>query len=924
MNSCVTAPEEEILNALEENNLQLFSDIINDDGFDINHEFPEKEFSTLLHLCVANGQVEFVREILKNASVNADKPHKVLQKTPLHVAVEAGNLALVKLLFRQADVNAKMGNGNTALHLAAVRSAANWIIDDNPMKLSKQGEFLLITRLLLSVPGIIVDCKNNIGVTPLHFAVDKGTESVAKELINRGACVTIEVDGDTIEELIEEKMPTLTEGLVLNRQDNDSIENKLFHILYYEVYDAGRFQEAWNKAEEGNNNIINVNADNGTYTFLQYCADQGHHELVKFLLKKGASPNQMSKNYLIPPLVLAGHHGYYKVLKAFKESSMPVNYAAKDKIKDENVLHKIIKGESRSSVNVDFRDYDQCLDLLLDDSFRPLILPAVNAQDQMGNTPLHMAAQLGKESYVRKLLRCEANIGIKNNRMETPITFITPCVMEDFLDECLEDYGLITDDNFQLTFKYSFLGPPLSQQEGHLLDPDDTLDEGYLEIKDKSVTAPDGQNAVLDDLPEAEPLWYMSQSMDHRPLLAHPVITSFLCLKWRRIRPYYYANLIIYLLFVACLTAYLLMLDKTNASTSGLRVTTLILASFLTLREGFQALVSPRRYFFNLENLLEIIMLAISIHLTHRTPPLDQLHKNLAAAAVLLSWTEMFLMFGRHPKLSTFIKMFSTVSVNFMTFLCWYIVIILAFGLAFFFILGGGDNDYFKDPEKSLLKTIVMSLTGELEFADIDFGQEFTLYAKLVFLLYIFFIMLVLVNLLNGLAVSDISVIQKEAQLLSYVSRVELIAFIESMLLGDPFHFLTNWPPFDWGRKLPPCDCFRSIYSLGPIRWTMTKLMGTTLLFSDRLKNKKAVFLPNQSKREQSSLPGPDGGRKASQNLVLDDTVIESAKCLLLKRKENRELTALSGKLKQIEKSMLLMNKQQNLLIEMVRNISAK
>ena len=83
-----------------------------------------------------------------------------------------------------------------------------------------------------------------------------------------------------------------------------------------------------------------------------------------------------------------------------------------------------------------------------------------------------------------------------------------------------------------------------------------------------------------------------------------------------------------------------------------------------------------------------------------------------------------------------------------------------------------------------MMKTVIMSLTGELEFENIDFGNEKPLYGKLVYLLWVFFIMLVLVNLLNGLAVSDISLIQKEAQLLSYVSQVEQIAFIESMLLG--------------------------------------------------------------------------------------------------------------------------------------------
>ena len=102
-----------------------------------------------------------------------------------------------------------------------------------------------------------------------------------------------------------------------------------------------------------------------------------------------------------------------------------------------------------------------------------------------------------------------------------------------------------------------------------------------------------------------------------------------------------------------------------------------------------------------------------------------------------------------------------------------------------------------------------MSLTGELEFENVEFGEEQPIYGKLVYLLWVFFIMLVLVNLLNGLliriiiikrlwicifinflfflglAVSDISLIQKEAQILSYVSRVEQIAFIESMLLGE-------------------------------------------------------------------------------------------------------------------------------------------
>ena len=63
--------------------------------------------------------------------------------------------------------------------------------------------------------------------------------------------------------------------------------------------------------------------------------------------------------------------------------------------------------------------------------------------------------------------------------------------------------------------------------------------------------------------------------------------------------------------------------------------------------------------------------------------------------------------------------------------------------------------------------------------------QEFLL--QVVFVLWVFFVMLVLNNLLNGLAVQDIGEIQRDCEVVSAASQVELVAFIESMLLGDPF-----------------------------------------------------------------------------------------------------------------------------------------
>ncbi len=140
-------------------------------------------------------------------------------------------------------------------------------------------------------------------------------------------------------------------------------------------------------------------------------------------------------------------------------------------------------------------------------------------------------------------------------------------------------------------------------------------------------------------------------------------------------------------------------------------------------------------------------------------------------------------------------------------------------------------NEFYSSVSSSLFKTVIMSLTGEMEFEGIEFGGIF---ASALFLLYVFFVLLVLVNLLNGLAVSDIAEIQKHAEIVSHVSRVELISYTESMLLGDPFSFLSNWPPGPIGRRLPDGSCLRGMYNVGPIRKAVEYLIGSTLLFQQR------------------------------------------------------------------------------------------
>ena len=88
MNSCLGPISTELVTAIEEDNLHLFSDIISERGFDANEEFADYSYSTILHLAVKSGKTDFVRELLRLRSVNPNHAHKVLKRFPIHVAAE--------------------------------------------------------------------------------------------------------------------------------------------------------------------------------------------------------------------------------------------------------------------------------------------------------------------------------------------------------------------------------------------------------------------------------------------------------------------------------------------------------------------------------------------------------------------------------------------------------------------------------------------------------------------------------------------------------------------------------------------------------------------------------------------------------------------------------------------------------------------
>ena len=200
-----------------------------------------------------------------------------------------------------------------------------------------------------------------------------------------------------------------------------------------------------------------------------------------------------------------------------------------------------------------------------------------------------------------------------------------------------------------------------------------------------------------------------------------------------------------------------------------------------TLREMMQMFVSIKRYFTSFENLMEItIIVLVTVLITNnQDDACGELNRHFAAIVIVLSWAELIVLVGRHPKLkeyNIYVTMFLKVLKTFLFFITWYSLFIIAFGLGFYILLhkpeeavGPDDFVFFNRAWLSIVKTTTM-FVGELEFSDIpiDLDSSLAPLAYAYFLCFVFLIVVVLMNLLNGLAVSDTGIIREKAEIFSY------------------------------------------------------------------------------------------------------------------------------------------------------------
>jgi hypothetical protein len=160
----------------------------------------------------------------------------------------------------------------------------------------------------------------------------------------------------------------------------------------------------------------------------------------------------------------------------------------------------------------------------------------INYKDVMGNTPLHLAAMSGSTDCVKYLVQKGADLLLENNNKCTALYVILHNIPngEKLLIEIL-------NENVEVT----------TSADG----------KEELEISLK-ILCPEHKNkmAIVDRL--------YARHKHNKQLLSHPVLKTFICLKWKDFQYYMWYRAIIFFLYLLLLTIFVFCRDEIFAATA--------------------------------------------------------------------------------------------------------------------------------------------------------------------------------------------------------------------------------------------------------------------------------------------------------------------------------------------------------------------
>ncbi|XP_072042762.1 transient receptor potential cation channel subfamily A member 1-like [Amphiura filiformis] len=752
------------------------------------------EGNTALHLAVGNRHVNVAKYLIeRGAPINCRKTSNGF--TPLHQAVIIGQEPLAQMLIDKGAETEVIDNEQmTPLHRAAMSNTVDSI-------------------LLLIRQGLCLETKDEDNFTPLLCAAWKGQTEAGRSLLRYGADITA-IDKDMkscLHWAVEMQHLEFAKMLFEHEHGVEKILNWKDRVEQTALHYA---------AEVGNVEMVKLLIENGASIVvkdgeekapLHIACQSGHLECVETLLQ--ASPIPLNDYDIddMTPLLLASANGHHSVVKFLIK--MGADIASRN-------------NDRRSPLALAARNNElRVLNALIDNN------ADVNAMDKDRNTALHLCAQYGHEAPTRLLLNSGADLRLQNvygkypldvaieNRHEGVAKAILSCKSwEVAMNNCdatghspmrrliarLPETALLVM-NQCVTYSHEDLNHP---------DLKITYDYRYIDP---------GPDDISFDKNKIR-YFALETMVEFRrdKLLAHRLSQTSLSKKWKSFARYFnYFDFLVYLVFVIIVSLHLKLnmaiyntTDKdefgcptynvTNKTelydlpyyfdgrhfytenendtvidniirfgdtTFGIQTFILLFIFFRVLVELIRIVRHPIAYFRRLEHYLNWSMFIPTFFFA--LPPLCDLQWACGAVAVFVTWMNFIFVLNRFDFFGLYVTMFFTTLKSLLKAMSVYIFFILGFALAFF-ICFQSTNPAFKTEWKSIVTTFVMTL-GEINKSDIldDIDVDlapFEEVANVLMVIFLFVMPMVLINLTIGISVGDIEQILDS----SYYKRFSL------------------------------------------------------------------------------------------------------------------------------------------------------
>nr|BAN81931.1 transient receptor potential A5 channel [Solenopsis invicta] len=625
-----------------------------------------------------------------------------------------------------------------------------------------QGNIDLLKQL--HEKGADINSKDKIGRCALYYAVYNGNTEVTKWLLEHGGDVDIKIG-------IYSSMTEIPNDIRTANMQYSSLERQL-PILY------GRKR-----------------------TSLQFAVEKNYADIVRVLVESGADVN-IEDEYPIIPLFLAGilvNLNDPNEMNKFNEI-VGILVAAKASVKafpDSTDITRLHVTAMLRSVTVTkillngvwpLKNYESMLlhyaAELGNIETLEILLEAISPEfdidtPYMDITALHVAAFNNHRKCAQALIRREANLVAKTKIGITVVDAIFDCISQplDFLTDVLN--SCVTpecDKSIVVNF--------------HILTP-------RVETQMAVVTA----------------IIAATSDMKQLAILQHPVVETFLRLKWKKIRIFFFLHIFIHTSFIIFLSNYALMFAQNDADHVVTRRIVATCSCILLLHNIIQIILEPKYYRRQLEMCLSLICVILSL-ITSIAEEFVKCSKeeiesrhcmdwmlHSISIAILLSWMQMMLLISRVLMWGDYALMFYTVLRNILKVLLAFGSLIIGFALSFAVLFHG--NNRFQNFWKSIIKTVVMMM-GEYEYEELfdTKNSESTFLSstsRIVFIVFVMLASIVLINLMIGLAVNDIQGLEKEGHIRRLKKQAKFIAHLERVMFQRIFR--STWLP----------DCLKSL-----------------------------------------------------------------------------------------------------------------